>query len=303
MKKRLFISTGFYSTLLASVIAGENDLHYEDYLLITIDRQSVDSNRLWANRLHRWKGIDFVGHEDFYAQKINYRHNVNSFDIVFSPFPEMFLTVSFAFSSEKYQYYEEGLTSYYQFYNDQFLPGDFYFCLHPYIYNQKYELNSLPIKINKIIEKIEVISRCYRVPLIEGDNNVVIIGHGGFPDENHNLLMIEEYFNIIKDFSTKGFNVILLGHTRFSVDEKLLDYLKCSNEINFKYIEHDSPISDVFLFKNAKNIKILSGVYSTLLVNAKDLYGIEVQPFDSATLSERQFKLKEIQSLLLNENL
>ncbi|MDU5472099.1 polysialyltransferase family glycosyltransferase [Pantoea sp.] len=303
MKRRLFISTGFYSTLLASVIASEDNLQYEDYLLITIDRQSVDSNRLWANRLHRWKDIDFINHEDFYASKINYTHSVNFFDVVFSPFPEMFLTITSAFPSENYSYYEEGLTSYYQFYNDQFLSGDFYFCLHPYIYNQKYELNSLPVKISKVIEKLEVISRCYRVPLIEGNNNVVIIGHGGFPDENHNLLMIEEYFNVIKNFSKKGYNVILLGHTRFSVDENLLHYLRSSNEINFKYIEHDSPTSDVFLLKNAKNIKILSGVYSTLLVNAKDLYGIEVEPFDSATLSERQYKLKEIQSLLLNYKL
>lgn len=303
MKKRLFISTGYYSTLIAAVIAkSQSGSYYEDYLLITIDRQSIDANRLWALRLHNWFGVDFIDHEHFYIDEINYNHVIENFDEVYSPFPEMYLVVSSAFPAQKYHYYEEGLTSYLQFSNKQFIPNDNFYCLHPYIFNNFSGLISLPVQVDSIKAVLKNLNMCYKTPSIEGNNNVVVIGHGGFPDETKNTLVHDEYVKVIKDFSKQGFNIILLGHTRFPVDKKLLETLDSSYDVNFEYIEHDSPISDLFLFENANKIKFIVGIYSTLLVNAQALYDIKAISFDSNALSQRQILLKNVQSRLLNQS-
>ncbi|MBS0906679.1 hypothetical protein JK229_16280 [Pantoea dispersa] len=301
MKKRLFISTGYYSTLMASVISSElHSASYEDHILITIDRQPVASNRLWANRLHAWESVSFVSHEEYYSETINYEHTIDFFDEVYSPFPEMLLTVASAFKANNYFFYEEGLTSYLQFENNQYNDGAKYFCLHPHMFNEKSNLISLPINISKVLEKLIKIDTCYKTPILKGNNNVIVIGHGGFPDENKNELINNEYIEVVQDLSKKGYNVILLGHTRFPVSTVLLEKLNRSNDVNFQYIEHNSPISDLFLLKNAKNIKFISGIYSTLLVNAVLFFGFKALPFESETLSERQQSLKKIQSRLLN---
>ncbi|MBD9658337.1 polysialyltransferase family glycosyltransferase [Pantoea sp. PNT03] len=300
MKKRLFISTGFYSSLLASVLAESSCGEiYENHLLITIDRQNIESNKIWAFRLHHWESIDFVGHEQYYNEKIDYHHNIPFFDEVFSPFPEMLLTVTSAFPADRHFFYEEGLTSYYQFLNKQYLPEAKFFCLHPFIYNDFHDLISIPISIEKVRDKLQCLVRCYIPPSLEGTNNVVIIGHGGFPDENSNRIIRDEYIDIIKRKSKQGYNVVLLAHTRYPIDDELLNRLKYDLSINFNFIYSDAPISDLFLIKNSHKIKYIAGIYSTLLVNSKVICGINTFIFDSAALSERQRALFEVQSCLL----
>lgn len=298
VKKKLFISTGFYSTLIASVLA-QSRSDGNDHLIITIDRQSVESNTLWAHRLHGWKSVISIDHEDYYIEKINYKHSVDFFDEVYSPFPEMLTVISNAFPADQYIFYEEGLTSYLQFCTNKYISKAKFHCIHPFIFNQSPELISLPVSIKTVLEKLKSVENCYKIPEIKGENNVVVIGHGGFPDENKNEILIGEYLETIKEFSQKGMNVILLGHTRFPVSELLLDTLIKSNDVNFKYIENDAPLSDLFLLKNLGKIRCISGIYSTLLVNAKCLFGLEVFSFDSMALSDRQLLLKDVQSQLI----
>jgi hypothetical protein len=298
--KRLFISTGFYSTLIASVVAEMSEEIYEDHLLITMDRQSSNSNVLWAHRLHSWKTVETIDHTDYYIERINYRHSIDWFDEVYSPFPEMILVITEAFPSKKYSFYEEGLTSYLQFLEGSYDENFKFYCLHPHVFNDLDSLISLPISIPKTREKLRSLDRCYRVPLIENNNNIIVIGQGGFPDENKNSLIRGEYVKFIKEQSRLGFNIILLGHTRLPADKKLIDELENSVETNFTYIEHAAPISDLFILKNIQKIRVIAGVYSTLLVNSETVCGIPAVVFDSGYLSERQVKLRAVQSLLMS---
>ncbi len=302
MKKRLFISTGFYSTLLAATIAESSSFpFYENYLLITLDRQSAEHNRLWAYRLNaNWASVDTTEHTDYYVGDIKFKYNIVEFDEVISPFPSMYGAVAQAFPSKKYKYYEEGLTSYQQFLDRSYKDDDIFYSLHPRIFNDTDNLFSVPINVKTVMQKLKLASQCYNTPTLTGNNNVILIGTGGFPEEEKNLAMQHEFSRVIADLSTKGYNVILLDHTRVPVDENTFKIIKNNPRFNVSKISITSPLSDLFLLKNKNKIKFIVGVYSTLLINSKVLFDIESYSMNSDYLSERQLKLVEIQKLIVD---
>jgi hypothetical protein len=301
MIKRLFISTGFYSSLLASALVDDStQSYYENHLLITLDRQSPEHNKLWAYRLFaNWSSVNTIDHNDYYVGSIRFNHPIEFFDEVISPFPEMEYAVSQAFRARKYSYYEEGLTSYRQFLDGTHQNDDFFFCLHPYLFKDNYNFFSLPISKRKVVQKIELVSQCYQTPDLSGDNNVVLIGNGSFPEEEKNIAMRQEYLRVISDLSMKGYNIILLDHTRVPVDAELMNLLDNNLHYNVKKLTISSPLSDVFLNNNKANIKFIIGLYSTLLLNSKMLFGIDSYSMNVDFLSDRQINLAEIQNLVI----
>jgi hypothetical protein len=301
MKKRLFISTGFYSTLLAATIAESSCFpFYENHLLITLDRQSAEHNRLWAYRLNaNWATVDTTDHTDYYVGDIKFKYNIVEFDEVISPFPSMHGAVAQAFPAKKYKYYEEGLTSYKQCLDRHYNDDDIFYSLHPHIFNDNENLLSVPINAQCVLKMLEIASQCYITPTLSGKNNVILIGTGGFPEEEKNAAMQDEFLSVIADLSSKGYKIILLDHTRVPVDENTFNIIKSNPRFNVIKISITSPLSDLFLLHNKDNIKFIVGIYSTLLLNSKLLFDIPSYSLNCDFLGERQLSLANIQNSVI----
>ena len=300
-KKRLFISTGFYSTLLAAALADSAlSGEYDNHLLITLDRQSSGQNILWAWRLFdRWASVDTIDHTHYYVGDIQYEHSVSHFDEVCSPFPVMRGAVSKAFNASKYTFYEEGLTSYQHFLEQQYEQNDFFYSLHPYLFTGCPGLLSLPLPVAKVKEKLQLASQCYPTPVLTGDNNVIMVVTGGFPDELKENAIRNEYLRVIAELSSQGLQVCLLQHTRVQIDEILLAELKNSYLYNVEFININAPITDIFLCNNSHRIKFLVGICSTLLVNSELLFNLKSFSMEADFLNERQQTLAKIQNTMI----
>lgn len=109
-RRRLFISTGFYATAIAATLASQDQYLYENYLLITIDRQDAQANIRWAHQMNdSWQAALTIGHVEFYEVNANLSNPFHAdFDDVYSAH---FLTHSLlrrVFPATRYFFYEEG---------------------------------------------------------------------------------------------------------------------------------------------------------------------------------------------------
>jgi len=300
-KKRLFISTGFYSTLLAAVLAERaSSDNYDNYLLITLDRQSPEQNMLWAWRLYdAWAAVDTIDHTKYYVGDIQFQHPIGYFDEVCSPFPVMRGAVAKAFNAAKYSFYEEGLTSYQHFLDRQYCDGDFFYSLHPYLFTECSGLLSLPLPAAKVRDKLVLAQQCYKIPNLSGDNNVIMVATGGFPDELQNIAMRNEYLTCIKRLNSQGFRVCILQHTRVGIEQELLNEIKHNPRYDIELITLNAPLSDLFILKNRERIKFLVGICSTLLINSSLLYNLNAFSMKANFLNERQSALAAIQNYVV----
>lgn len=142
-RDQLFISTGFYSTLMASAIASKGS--YNSYLLITLDRQSADSNIEWAKLVYpEWKGIEIIAHADYYDLRPKYiKHKWKNryFLRIFSNHPNLINHIDNIFYTLQNKIYDEGLTTL-----NEFLENPIYIDLDLYTVNtffQKWELKNI----------------------------------------------------------------------------------------------------------------------------------------------------------------
>lgn len=292
--KKLFISTGYFGTLIASTLA-KRFHNSENYLLITLDRQDKESNIKWANVLNpNWSKIDIINHKDYYEiDEINFNHIWKNifFDEVYSNHIENLTLVKKFFYHKKIHVYEEGLATYYA-YNKK---------INEKFYNKVFFLNkelliSLSEKVvlinpNEFLDILNSAIKYYPIKTLQNKNNVVYLMPGLQPYENN-----EHYFNFhykkILEIKNKKYNVYVSLHPRVNID--FPDHINVIKNI---------PIVDMFLIKNKSNISYIYSQYSTLTTYSEILYEINPIIIETDVKNKYQKELKRVQDLYLTSNI
>lgn len=176
--RRLFISTGFFATAMAASIVRQQGRTFDDYLLVTLDRQSAEDNCRWAFQLNDdWAAVRTIGHGQYYERTETCTALPFSdlrFDEVYSPFVEMAEFVQRTFIAQQHHFYEEGLTSYLQ--AMRLAPSDThsrFFALAAALMRRA-DIRTVPIDREEFGRVLRRASQCYRIPRFSDRRNVVI---------------------------------------------------------------------------------------------------------------------------------
>ncbi|WP_213989747.1 polysialyltransferase family glycosyltransferase [Sodalis sp. dw_96] len=297
MKERLFVSTGYYSTLLAAALVMQSESGYRNHLLVTLDRQSREENTRWAYRMYpNWASVNVISHEEYYVDGIHFKPDVEEFYEVVTPFFEMLALIKDTFKSRHYNLYEEGLTSYSQFLKKGCEYKGIFYCLHPHLLNNVKNLLSVPIPASAVKFLLEKASQCYLCPSLRGNKNIIFIGHGGFPNENDNNLIAQEIHAMMSRMSFLGYKILMTKHTRIDSSVTFAENLYNDKSLNLEFIDVNIPLTDILLLKNIEKISFIFGVCSTLLINSELLHNIKAYSIDSALMGDRQNDLIKIQN-------
>ncbi|CAB3758206.1 MULTISPECIES: polysialyltransferase family glycosyltransferase [Burkholderia] len=295
--KRLFISTGFFSTAIAATIALQGDACYDDYLLVPIDRQSESDNIQWAYQANdSWIDVKCIPHSEYY------NHNNDSklpfseieFDSIFSPFIEMTGFIEENFHAKKHHYFEEGITSYLQVLREtKNLQDTLFYALSPSLLRNSSVIT--PPVSGAIFREIFIRNNAsYRVPIFENPRNILILATGAPPDHTGDpLAALSAYVPIAQAMINAGVDVWLHPHPRVSLGDTF-----GTSELaraGVRLIETDAPLVESVIVNNREKISAIVSIYSSLTVHALTLFGIPAFSVHAAPPDEKQAWWKAIQ--------
>ncbi|WP_175951532.1 hypothetical protein [Burkholderia sp. BCC0405] len=295
--KRLFISTGFFSTTIAATIALQSDVRYDDYLLIPVDRQSESHNIQWAYQTNdRWVDVQCVSHSEYYNSDDHCELPFSNieFDFLFSPFIEMAQFLSKKFRAKQYHYFEEGITSYLQILRAApHSQETLFYALSPSL------LRNAPLITTPVSGTIfrGIFTRnnaSYRVPIFENPRNILILATGAPPDYSGDpLALLSVYEPMARAMIGIGVDVWLHPHPRVP----LKDVFGTSElaRIGVRLIETDAPLVESVIVNNRERILAIVSVYSSLIMHALTLFGIPAFSVHAAPPDEKQAWWKAIQ--------
>lgn len=275
--KRLFISTGFFATTLAATIVRQQNRRFDDYLLVTIDRQTEDGNRQWAYQTHDdWIDVQTVDHVQYYERTDTsppLPFDGMEFDEVFSPFIEMAEFVRQAFLAHRYHFYEEGLTSYLQ--AMRFTPPDTssrFFALTPTVV-QNANVSASPIDLTVYEHVLRRSAQCYRIPRFDGRLNIIIVVSGAPREEwKQSLALLDPYNELVESLLSSGYTVWVKEHPRVPLKDVF-----CGSklaQLGARLLETNAPLLETVIACNKDSIAAIVSVYSSILVSAFTLFNI-----------------------------
>jgi hypothetical protein len=276
-KRRLFFSDGYFSTLNSSTIIRQNDDDFDNFLLISIDKQNLQENIAFAQHCGFDKSKITTGsvQEVFGEFEKLKEHNIY-WNEIFCPFPCELQKIKKTFYCEKLFCYEEGLETYGQLlqYNkeqivlDDFVDAGFY--LQPKLIPYHSHAKKLNLEIWK--NTLHRMGSFYPIPEIpHGTKNILYCQsslYQGTPEVDKKNLDVAEKLR------EKEFHIWCRPHPRY--DNSLTTHLREKSKQpngNVTFIERSIPLSDIFIAKNYKEITAVIGEHGTALINAK-LFGI-----------------------------
>lgn len=300
--KRLFISTGFFATAMAATIACQQSRKFDDYLLVTIDRQSKAGNRQWAHQLgNEWIDVQTADHEQYYdgiEAPLALPFAGMQFDEVYSPFIEMAEFVEQAFAARRYHFYEEGLTSYLQAL--RFAPpreDSRFFALAPTAIRRA-SVSTSPIDSTVFLQVMQRATQCYRIPRFTGRRNVIVVTSGAPPAECPNpLAMLDPYNELAASLLAKGYTIWVKGHPRVPLKEAFPQSKLA--QMGVRLLETDAPLIETVIACNPQSIAAIVSVYSSILVHAFALFGIPAFSLHAEQVSAGQTWWKGVQDAIV----
>lgn len=301
-KRRLFISTGYFATTMAATIAGQQNRQFDDYLLITLDRQSDSENRQWAYQLRdEWVDVQTVSHKDYYERTETSPELPFAgveFEEVYSPFINMAGFVQQHFPARRHEFYEEGLTSYLQAL--QFAPPDAnsrFFALAPTALRHT-NVVSAPIDYTEFAKVLRRSAQCCRIPRLCGERNVIIVASGAPPDAGlPSLATLDPYNELTAVLVHKGYTVWVKDHPR--VPLKNVFAASKLAQLGAQLLETDAPLLETFISTNGSSIAAIVSVYSSILVHSYGLFGIPAFSLRSEPISLTQQRWKDVQDAIV----
>lgn len=287
--KRLFISTGYFSTWIASSIARDSNTQYDNYLLITIDRQSKKGNIDWALKCNPdWMCVNTIDHEDYYVSlKTELLENITSqhFHEVFYAHPDLYNLVKNTFISKNFCIYDEGVATRLSDISQN--------CPFPQkaYYIQPYQIKEsknfiLQIKRKTLLRILSEAASLYEIPEVQTKNNILYIMPGIDVNDTTPSQSALYHLNIISYLKKQGFTIWLARHPRVpTLPAYLIEEVQT--------IPNSLPLIDLFIHKNRKHFSFIVGVYSTILCDSKYLHSIQALQIPLIMTNERQnhFKL------------
>ncbi|MCG7402263.1 MULTISPECIES: alpha-2,8-polysialyltransferase family protein [Caballeronia] len=300
--KRLFISTGYFATAMAAAIAHQQSRKFDDYLLVTIDRQSGADNSQWAYQVSDdWTDVQTIVHEQYYERASGSAALPFAdieFDEVYSPFVEMAEFVEKEFSARRYHFYEEGLTSYLQAL--RFAPprqDSRFFALAPTAMRRA-SVSTSPIDNAAFRRAMQRASQCYRIPRFAGQRNIVIVTTGATPaDSPDPVAMLDQYNELTASLLAKGYSVWVKGHPRMPLGEAFPQSKLA--QMGARLLETDAPLLETVIACNPRSITAIVSVYSSILAHAFALFGIPAFSVRGGTVSEGQVWWKAVQDAIV----
>jgi hypothetical protein len=300
--KRLFISTGFFATAMAATIARQQGRKFDDYLLVTIDRQSRAGNRQWAYQLgDEWIDVQTVDHEQYYTRtetSLALPFADIQFDEIYSPFIEMAEFVEHAFAARRYHFYEEGLTSYLQAL--RFAPpreDSRFFALAPTA-TRHASVSTSPIDSTVFMHAVKRAAQCYRIPRFTGRRNIIVVTSGAPPAECPNpFAMLDAYNELAASLLAKGYAVWVKDHPRVPLKEAFQQSKLA--QMGARLLETDAPLLETVIACNPQSIAAIVSVYSSILVHAFTLFGIPAFSLHAEQVSTDQAWWKSIQDAIV----
>lgn len=286
LKKRLIISTGYFSTMTAvAKLMEENSCN--DYLVIAsaIENDAFKkSNILLAETIWDFEKI-------FFSKNLNLQEFDNNFDEIYAPyFLEEIQSLVFNNKNAKIIWYDEGLGSYnpvprdnrYKFYEERIKEvslleyNDLFKCfLFPKAKHSKIKKSNFLSVINKVKNIIKKDFSEYK-----SDNNILFLAQN-FHD--YNMLSREETIklnvNKIKLLLDKGYPVIYKEHFR-TKDRIFKDIKNIIKNENLKEIDLLYPVE---LFAQELNLKAIVSLASSASLTLPYLFKIPAFCFGSET--------------------
>ncbi|MFD1557820.1 polysialyltransferase family glycosyltransferase [Paraburkholderia silviterrae] len=300
--KRLFISTGYFATTMAATISGQQHRQFDDYLLITLDRQSAAANRQWAYQLKdEWASVQTVSHEDYYERteaSPELPFAGIEFEEIYSPFIEMAGFVEQHFAAGRHQFYEEGLTSYLQAL--RFAPPDEnsrFFALAPTALRQA-NVVSAPIDYTVFAQVLRRSAQCYRIPRLSGERNVIIVTSGAPPNESADpLTVLDPYNELAATLLSKGYTVWVKDHPRVPLKDIFATSILA--QLGAQLLETDAPLLETVISCNRASIAAIVSVYSSILVHSFWLFGIPAFSLRTEPIGITQQWWKDVQDAIV----
>ncbi|WLE60157.1 hypothetical protein GIY62_05720 [Burkholderia plantarii] len=303
--RRLFISTGFFATAMAAAIVRQQGRVFDDYLLVTLDRQSGEDNCRWAFQLNDdWAAVRTVGHSEYYERTETCASLLFSdlrFDEVYSPFVEMAEFVQRTFVARRHHFYEEGLTSYLQAMRLRSPDRHSRFFALSAALMPHTDIGTSPIDREEFGRVLRRGAQCYRIPSFFDRRNVVIAA-GGVPlgESEHPHAMFDPYDELAGKLIEKGYVVWLKGHPR-RPREALQGAFQTSRlaQRGVRLLESDAPLLEIVLACNPHSIAAIVSVYSSVLVHAFTLFGIPAFSLHAGPVSASSARWKNIQDAIV----
>ncbi|WP_028226698.1 polysialyltransferase family glycosyltransferase [Paraburkholderia ferrariae] len=300
--RRLFISTGYFATTVAAAIAQQQNRVFDDYLLVTLDRQSGTENRKWAYQLKEdWVGVQTISHEDYY-ERTQASPELPFSDIefaeIYSPFVEMGEFVRHNFPAQRYEYYEEGLTSYLQAL--RFAPHDTnsrFFALAPTVLRNA-DIDTVPVDCAVFTQLLRRSAQCYRIPRLAGKRNIIIVTSGAAPHDGMSpAAYLDPYTELVATLIGKGYTVWVKDHPRVPLKETFPTSKVA--QMGGRLLETDAPLLETVISHNAPAIAAIVSVYSSILVHAYSLFGIPAFSLHAQPTGETQRWWKGVQDAIV----
>ncbi len=301
MKRLLFISTGYFSTLSFAVLL--NSTHKKSfknckiYLLIILFKEDSSSKdaiihakkqvEFAKNCYKNWFAIDVILEENFPlsvydtadCSRIVLDNLFGDLGVTQLKFHSLFVTscnligkINQHMAFKKFYLVDEGIGTYFQVinnYTQHKIDGFFAF----------FSQNLLATSLNNVHYKLSIkalrsilykLNKIYKTPSVEEKTFIIAISSFYFIKQEKPLLL-QEYFTCIQNLKEE-YNCLIACHPRNDIKEirtkagELFD--------NLAMIPQHVPILDMFIFKNKRNILGIASMNSSVLFTAKFIYNI-----------------------------
>lgn len=265
----IFISTGYYSTLMAACLVEQLGLK-SNVLIIENNKQNYQSNIELAEKLGVFDKIHYF---QIYSSA---RHLIKLYPCInncFLPYFE-YKYWSWYSKAKEINFYDEGSSSYcnskiYQG-NKQVREAPHYFLTCKYSYD---------IKNSHLINK-EIFLKNLQKTLLSQDtllpNSIVFLSNLHIFNDDTKDKNLAIYSKIILLIIQKlNLNVYYKAHPREnSCYDKLKDLLPKEYRNRFYLLETINPTIDYIFLNNKANIKFIIGDFSTALINSYEVFSI-----------------------------
>jgi hypothetical protein len=132
---------------------------------------------------------------------------------------------------------------------------------------------NLPISVKILRSLMDKVARCYEMPTLSSDNNVILLAVGLPPEYTGSReKSFVSYDLISKRLRSAGFQVWLKAHPRVPIDD-----IFAGSELDktgVRLLETDAPLLEPVILANQAAISGIGSVYSSLLIYAQPIFGI-----------------------------
>ncbi|MDR0485052.1 MAG: alpha-2,8-polysialyltransferase family protein [Alphaproteobacteria bacterium] len=284
MRKNLFISTGYFSTLTAGLVAFcLPQQKRKNYLVIIVSKefswnneiqQEINNQIFFAKKVAKWHKIIAIKEEDFPLSTYNYNNyndiivkslGTNNFFEVYVSSLNIADKLNRIISFKRISIIDEGIGTYLQIkeYGDLSKFHTFYNFLPVALASKN--IHNVSIPKNLLYKKLHKLNKIYKTPSINFKTYIIAISSFYFI-KNEKKQLIHTYKEYINNLSQKNIEVKIKLHPRNSLDDFI--------DFKDKILDTNLPLLDMYLLKNKKYIEGLYSMGSSILFMSKYIYKI-----------------------------